>query len=105
MPAGSSGGASRGNAATRSVSRVTTPSGPHSVTHATHAPMFPLAPRPTGLTPERSKSAGIRMPGAGLATIRTNPNVVTALYRQNAIQPVRTYGALGGSYRRMPAVR
>lgn len=102
---GASGGASRGNAMTRTSTRVTTPSGPHSVTHATHANRWPLAPRPTGLTQENSKSAGNRMPGGALSTVRTNPHVVTALYRQNAVQPVRVYGQRGGAYRSTPAVR
>ena len=105
MPSGSSGGAARGNAATRSVSRVTTPSGPHFVNHAILPSVNPLHPVPAGFTLERSRSAGTGMPGSGRNAIRTNPHVVSGLIRQNAVRPVRTYGQLGGAYRRQPPIR
>ena len=104
MP-GASGGAARGNAAHRVVSKVTTPSGPHFVTHATHPTTFPWAVPPAGFTLERSYSSGSRMPGAGRPVLATNPHVVSGRMRQNAVRPVRTFGQLGGAYRRMPPVR
>lgn len=101
MAGGHSSGYSRTNATTRSV-KVTTPSGPHIVNHATRTSSVPVfAP----ITLERSRSAGVRMPGGASFAPRTNPHVVAALARQNRALPAPTLGQRGGSYRRMPPVR